>query len=147
MLSYRNKHKAHFRAKNLERHIVDQGMASLSKEARLAHEKAQRRAATQFDQSIARARKLAKKIRNLEDDLQKLKDRGMHKEYENSFYHGYARFMPIRPGNKAYMSAIARCHMTGMEMHLLVTNPDLFPNPMLVFDLWKHNYYITWEGK
>lgn len=147
MISYRNKHKAHMRQKNLERHIVDQGVASLSKQARLAHEKQLAKEEARFQNTIAKAMKTAKVVRNLEQVLAERKARGVHRDFEDSYYYGYACYMPIKSHNHAYRTAILRCHISEVDMHLLVSHPEEFPNPELVFDLWGSRYYITWEGK
>lgn len=147
MLSYRNKHKAHFRQKNLERHIVDQGVASLAKEARLTHEKAALKVERRHQHAVNKAMKLARKIRNLEEALANHKAKGYAEQYGGAYYHGYARHMPLRYENNAFDLAMRRMHLSRSEMLLIINNPDMFPKPELVFDLWNGNYYITWEGK
>lgn len=136
-----------------ERQAAKLGMDQLAHEAATRRRDEQNPFAGALGQRVAKALKLAKKVRNREAALAQAKHeleklQGTNPELVEGFYYeGYEKHMPLTFESPAFRRAKANLRLTTAELTLIIDHPEMFPNPRLVYDLFANAYWMMWDGK
>lgn len=129
------------RALGFEKNLVDQALAKAMKEVRhreFAESENERKVRKRREE---KALKLARRIRSAEKQLEVAMSQPLG-PYEDAYLYTYERHMPIRVDNEAWRKAITRVYLTHDELWAIVNNPELFPNPRLVFSFLSGQYRV-----